>query len=73
MPKRAPKNVDPLPPLLEAAHRALRERLAREPFGNPEIESKVANMLGEISPVRARALQNQIKNRARGSLDARSY
>jgi hypothetical protein len=69
MPKRTPKDVDPLPPLLEAADRALRERLAREPFGNPDIESKVANMLDEISVVRARALHNQIKNRGRGSLD----
>jgi hypothetical protein len=65
------KNVDPLPLLLEAAHRALRERLAREPFGDPEIESKVANMSDEMSYVRARALTNQIKNRGRGSLDAR--
>jgi hypothetical protein len=70
---RKPKNVDPLPLLLEAAHRALRERLAREPFGDPEIESKVANMLDEMSYVRAKALANQIKNRGRGSLDARSY
>jgi hypothetical protein len=66
---RKPKNVDPLPLLLEAAHRALRERRAREPFGNPDIESKVANMLDEISVVRARALHNQIKNSGRGSLD----
>jgi hypothetical protein len=53
MPKRAPKSVDPLP--LEAAHRALRERLAREPFGSPEIEEKIADMWDEISIVRAKA------------------
>lgn len=70
---RKPKNVDPLPLLLEAAHRALRERLTREPFGNPEIESKVADMWDEISIARAKALHNQIKNRGRGPLDVRSY
>jgi hypothetical protein len=72
MPKRTPKNVDPLPLLLEAAHRALRERLAREPFGDPEIEGKIADMWDEISIVRAKAMASQIKNRGRGSLDMRA-
>jgi hypothetical protein len=71
MAMRKPKHVDPLPLLLEAAHRALRERLAREPFGAPEIEGKIADMWDEIAFVRAKAMANQIKNRGRGSLDAR--
>jgi hypothetical protein len=69
MPKRAPKSVDPLPLLLEAAHRALRERLAREPFGDPVVEGKIADMWDEISIVRAKAMASQIKNRGRGSLN----
>jgi hypothetical protein len=72
MPKSTPKSVDPLPLLLEAACRALRERLAREPLGDPEIEGKIADMWDEISIVRAKAMASQIKNRGRGSSDMRA-
>ena len=37
MPRKA-KEVDPLPRLLEAARRALREHLTRAPFSHPDIE-----------------------------------
>jgi hypothetical protein len=46
--RHAIRNVDPLPLLLEATRRALREYLVNHPFGSPEIESEVAGMWDEI-------------------------
>jgi hypothetical protein len=42
--KTEKKDVDPLPRLLEAARRALREHLTRTPFSHPDIESEVVGM-----------------------------
>jgi hypothetical protein len=45
--KAEKKNVDPLPLLLEAARRALREHLASTPFSHPDIESEDVGMWNE--------------------------
>jgi len=65
MRKKTGKNVDPLPELLEAAHRALLEHLIRQPFSTPAIETKVVDMWNEIAWTRADALRKQIKGHAR--------
>jgi hypothetical protein len=59
------KDVDPLPLLLEAARRALREHLTRTPFSHPDIESEVVGMWNDITWARSDALRNQIKGHAR--------
>ena len=68
MRKRTEKTVDPLPELLEAAHRALLEHLIRQPFSTPQVEEQVADMWMSISWARSDALPKQIKGHARDTI-----
>ena len=65
MRKKTKETVDPLPELLEAAHRALLGHLIRQPFCTPAVEAKVVDMCNEITWTRADALRKQIKGHAR--------
>ena len=64
MPRKA-KEVDPLPRLLEATRRALREHLTRTPFSHPDVESEVVGMWNDITWARSDALHKQIKGHSR--------